>query len=44
MRTTTVVVLGVAAAVLVAVHATPVYWVVWSVLVVLATALWLVRR
>ncbi|WP_458688599.1 hypothetical protein [Nocardia tengchongensis] len=44
MRTSTVVVLAVAAAVLVATHATSIYWVLWAALVVVATTVWLVRR
>ncbi|MFE5285762.1 hypothetical protein ACFRAQ_12445 [Nocardia sp. NPDC056611] len=44
MRTSTVVVLTVAAAVLVATDASSLYWVLWAALVVVATALWMVRR
>ncbi|MGV9661537.1 hypothetical protein [Nocardia niigatensis] len=44
MRTSTVVVLAVAAAVMVAEGASSVYWLVWSVLVVVASAYWLFRR
>lgn len=44
MRTSTVVVLAVSAAVLVAVGASSLYWVLWAALVVIATVLWMVRR
>ncbi|MGW4350618.1 hypothetical protein ACWELJ_00865 [Nocardia sp. NPDC004582] len=44
MRTSAVVVLAIVAAVLVATGASSLYWVLWAVLVVAATALWMVRR
>ncbi|MEV0331699.1 hypothetical protein [Nocardia sp. NPDC050717] len=44
MRTSSIVVFGICAAVLAIVGASAVYWIIWAVVVCLATGLWIVRR
>ncbi|WP_280307704.1 hypothetical protein [Nocardia neocaledoniensis] len=44
MRTSSIVVFGVSAAVLAVVGASAVYWIIWAAVVCLAAGLWIVRR